>query len=65
VAKGAGLNIYIRDWQVLSPERDLAVRARLERLTIVQAVKYAVLRDDAEKSFFDRKPMARRVRTTI
>ena len=65
VAKGAGQNIYIRDWQVLSPESDLAVRARLEPLTIVQAVKNAVMRDDAEKSVFDIKPMARRVLTTI
>jgi putative ABC transport system permease protein len=61
----AGLDVYVCDQQVLSPESYLAVRAKVEPLALVQAVKQAILRVDPEQSVFDIRTMEERVVATI
>jgi hypothetical protein len=65
VTSEAGLDSYVCDQQVLSAESYLAVRAKVEPLSLVQAVKGAVLRVAPEKSVFDICPMEDQVLATI
>jgi hypothetical protein len=65
VTSEAGLDVYVCDQQVLSPESYLAVRAKVEPLALVRDVKEAVLRVDPEQSVFDIRTMEERALATI
>jgi hypothetical protein len=65
VTSEAGLDVYVCDQQVLPAESCLAVRAKVEPLSLVQAVKGAVLRVATEQSVFDICQMEDRVLATI
>jgi putative ABC transport system permease protein len=65
VLSEAGLDVYLCDQQIYSPESFLAVRGTVEPMTLVQAVKQAVWRIDPEQSMFDIQTMERRVTNTI
>jgi putative ABC transport system permease protein len=60
-----GLDVYLCDQQEFSPESYLAVRAKVEPLTLAEAVKRAVWKADPEQSVFDIQTMEQRVLNTI
>ncbi len=60
-----GLDVYLCDQQEFSPESYLAVRAKVEPLTLTEAVKRAVWKVDPEQSVFDIQTMEQRVLNTI
>lgn len=65
VASEGGLDVYVCDQQTLSPESYLAVRAKVDPLTLLQAVKQCIWRVDPEQSVFDVSTMEQRVLATI
>jgi putative ABC transport system permease protein len=65
VAGEAGLDVYVCDQQLFSPESYLAVRANVAPLALVEQVKQAVWKADPEQSVFDIRTMERRVADTI
>lgn len=65
VASEPGLDVYICDQQVFSPESYIAVRTKVDPMTLVEAVKQAVLKADPEQSVFDIQTMEGRVQSTI
>ncbi|MCI0387668.1 MAG: ABC transporter permease [Acidobacteria bacterium] len=60
-----GLDVYVCDQQLFSPESYLAVRAKVDPLTLTQAVKQAVWKADPEQSVFDVQTMEQRVLATV
>ena len=60
-----GLDVYLCDQQLFSPESYLAVRAKVDPLTLAQQVKQAVWKADPEQSVFDIQSMEQRVEKTI
>ena len=60
-----GLDVYVCDQQIFAPESYLAVRAKVDPLTLTQLVKEAVWRADPEQSVFDIQPLEQRVEKTI
>jgi putative ABC transport system permease protein len=60
-----GMDVYVCDQQILSPESYIVVRTSIEPLTLTEAVKQAVWSVDPEQSVFDIKPMRQRVLNTI
>jgi putative ABC transport system permease protein len=60
-----GLDVYVCDQQIFSPESYLAVRAKVGPLTLTQQVKEAVWRADPEQSVFDIQTLEQRVEKTI
>jgi predicted permease len=60
-----GLDVYVCDQQLFSPESYLAVRAKVDPLTLTQAVKQAVWKVDPEQSVFDVQTMEQRVLATV
>jgi putative ABC transport system permease protein len=60
-----GLDVYVCDQQLFSPESYLAVRAKVDPLTLAQQVKQAVWKADPEQSVFDIQSMEQRVEKTI
>jgi putative ABC transport system permease protein len=60
-----GLDVYLCDQQLFSPESYLAVRARVDPLTLTQQVKQAIWKADPEQSVFDIQAMEQRVENTI
>jgi putative ABC transport system permease protein len=61
----AGLDVYLCDQQEFAPESYLAVRAKVDPLTLAEAVKRAVWKVDPEQSVFDIHTMEQRVLNTI
>jgi putative ABC transport system permease protein len=61
----AGLDVYPCDQQEFAPESYLPVRAKVEPLTLAEAVKRAVWKVDPEQSVFDIQTMEQRVLNTI
>ena len=60
-----GLDVYLCDQQIFSPESYLAVRTKVDPLTLTQQVKEAVWRADPEQSVFDVQTLEQRVEKTI
>jgi putative ABC transport system permease protein len=60
-----GMDVYVCDQQVLSPESYLAVRTNIDPLTLAESVKQAVQRADPEQSVFDIQTMRQRVLNTV
>jgi putative ABC transport system permease protein len=60
-----GLDVYVCDQQIFSPESYLAVRTKVDPLTLTQQVKEAVWRADPEQSVFDIQTLEQRVEKTI
>jgi putative ABC transport system permease protein len=60
-----GLDVYVCDQQIFSPESYLAVRAKVGPLTLTQQIKEAVWRADPEQSVFDIQTLEQRVEKTI
>jgi len=60
-----GLDVYVCDQQIFAPESYLAVRAKVDPLTLTQQVKEAVWRADPKQSVFDIQPLEQRVEKTI
>lgn len=60
-----GTDVYVCDQQVLSPESYIAVRTKVDPLTLAESVKRAVQRVDPEQSVFDIQTMRQRVLNTI
>lgn len=65
VLGGPGLDVYLCDQQLFSPESYLAVRSKVDPLTLTQQVKQAVWKADPEQSVFDIQAMEQRVENTI
>jgi putative ABC transport system permease protein len=61
----AGLDVYLCDQQEFSPESYLAIRTKVEPLTLAETVKRAVWKVDSEQSVFDIQTMEQRVLNTI
>jgi putative ABC transport system permease protein len=60
-----GLDVYLCDQQTFSPESYLAVRTKVDPLTLAEQVKQAVWKADPEQSVFDIQTMEQRVEKTI
>lgn len=60
-----GLDVYLCDQQLFSPESYLAVRAWVDPLTLAHQVKQAVWKVDPEQSVFDIQSMEQRVEKAI
>jgi predicted permease len=60
-----GMDVYVCDQQLLSPESYIAVRATVDPLSLAEAVKQAVQKVDPEQSVFDIQTMRQRVLNTI
>jgi putative ABC transport system permease protein len=60
-----GLDVYLCDQQVLSPESYIAVRTMVDPMSLAESVKQAVQRVDPEQSVFDIQTMRQRVLNTI
>jgi putative ABC transport system permease protein len=60
-----GLDVYFSDQQHFSPESYLAVRAKVDPLTLTQQIKQAIWKADPEQSVFDIQTMEQRVENTI
>jgi len=60
-----GLDVYVSDQQVFSPESYLAIRTRLEPASLLPQVKRAVWSVDPEQSVFDVQTMDERVQQTM
>jgi ABC-type antimicrobial peptide transport system permease subunit len=60
-----GLDVYLCDQQEFSPESYLAVRVKVDPLTLAEAVKQALWKVDPEQSVFDIQTMEQRVLNTI
>lgn len=60
-----GLDVYVSDQQILSPESYLVVRSSVAPLTLVENVKKAIWRVDPEQSVFDIQTMHQRILNTV
>jgi putative ABC transport system permease protein len=60
-----GLDVYLCDQQLFSPESYLAIRTKVDPLTLTEQVKRAVWKADPEQSVFDVQTMEQRVEKTI
>jgi len=60
-----GLDVYVCDQQLFSPESYLSVRTQLPALALVPLIKQAVWRVDPEQSVFDVRLMEERVSKTV
>jgi putative ABC transport system permease protein len=60
-----GLDVYVSDQQILSPESYIAVRSRVEPMSLFEPVKRALWQVDPEQSVFDVHTMQQRVLNTV
>jgi putative ABC transport system permease protein len=60
-----GLDVYVSDQQILSPESYIAVRSKVEPMSLFEPVKRALWQVDPEQSVFDIQTMQQRVLNTI
>lgn len=60
-----GLDVYVCDQQLFSPESYLSIRTKLPALALIPFVKQAVWKVDPEQSIFDVQSMDERVSKTV
>jgi putative ABC transport system permease protein len=60
-----GLDVYVSDQQILSPESYIAVRSKIDPMSLHEPVKRALWQVDPEQSVFDVQTMQQRVLNTV
>lgn len=65
IETGPGLDVYVSDQQLFSPESYVAIRTRLKQESLLPQVKRAIWSVDPEQSVFDVHTMDERVQRTI
>jgi putative ABC transport system permease protein len=60
-----GLDVYVSDQQILSPESYLAVRSKVSPMSLIEPVKRALWQVDPEQSVFDIQTMEQRMLNAV